>query len=124
MFDTAKKILTIKNWELPSTTPGTPATLATDVSLDNNAKPFEVYKPGDTPWIAASAGTTGVGAQFNATYLMVRVHFKATAGEVTQRFDNVFTTQNIGEETDLDGKDDNPELIDPTLQQCSTVGRP
>ncbi|BCJ42119.1 hypothetical protein GCM10010168_65030 [Actinoplanes ianthinogenes] len=123
LFDTAKKILTIRNWDLGGT-PGTPATLATDVSLDNGAKPFEVYKPGDSPWKTASAGTTGVGTQFTLNYLMTRVHFNVVVGSVTQRFDNGFTTQNIGEETDLDGYGDNPDLIDPTLQQCSNVGRP
>ncbi|GAA2856798.1 hypothetical protein Acy02nite_65940 [Actinoplanes cyaneus] len=123
LFDTDKKVLTMRSWDLGSTPPAA-STLATDVALDGTPKPFEVYLPGDAPWKTASAGTTGVGTQFTAKYLMVRVHFKVTAGDVTQRFDNAFTTQNIGEENDLDGKDDNPEKIDVTLQQCSNVGRP
>jgi prepilin-type N-terminal cleavage/methylation domain-containing protein len=124
LFDTDKKILTMRSWDLGGTL-NAASTLATDVALvDTTAKPFEVYLPGDAPWKTASAGTTGVGTQFTAKYLMVRVHFKVTAGDITQRFDNAFTTQNIGEENDLDGKDDNPEKIDVTLQQCSNVGRP
>ncbi|MFI1992264.1 type II secretion system protein J [Actinoplanes sp. NPDC020271] len=123
LFDTDKKILTMRNWNLGGT-PDAASTLATDVALDGTAKPFEVYLPGDAPWKTASAGTTGVGTQFTAKYLMVRVHFKVTSGDVTQRFDSDFTTQNIGEANDLDGKDDDPDKIDPTLQQCSNVGRP
>ncbi|WP_155123707.1 MULTISPECIES: type II secretion system protein J [unclassified Actinoplanes] len=122
MFDPVKKTLTMATWDLPGTTPGTPATLATDVVLDAGATtPFAVVKPGDTPFVTASAGTVGVGPQFNANYLMVRIRFQAKVGDAVQRFDNSFTSQNITDENDGDTSAD--PVPDPD-RNCSNVGRP
>jgi hypothetical protein len=121
LFDTARKVLTMTSWELGAAQ-GQPATLATEVlAEDGGVAPFQVILPGD-PFAGGSSGA-GVGTEFLANYLMVRIRFKVTVGEVTQRFDSTFTSQNIDEETDRDGYDDNPELIDLTLEQCK-VGRP
>ncbi|WIM95175.1 prepilin-type N-terminal cleavage/methylation domain-containing protein [Actinoplanes oblitus] len=114
MFDPTQKSLAMYSWELPGTKPALPANLATDVALEDGAtSPFLVSKPG-LPAAAASPGTTGLGSEFNNTYLMVRIRFKVKVGDVVQRFDNVFTSQNVYKDAVQDQ--------DPSA--CANAGRP
>jgi prepilin-type N-terminal cleavage/methylation domain-containing protein len=91
--------LTLASWTLPSDTPGTPTTIATDLSRSGTTDPFTLYAAGAEPYATASAGTAGVGAHFAPEHHQVRLRFDARAGRVTIPLDVVFTAQNTNRNT-------------------------
>jgi prepilin-type N-terminal cleavage/methylation domain-containing protein len=114
-FDLLNKSLRLVSWDLPGTNSGVaPATLATNLLLDNGARPFTVYEPGTgTAGRPLPAGT--VLAPDNK-YSMVQLHFKVQVGKVVQPVDNIFASQNITSDTVAD---------DATDKRCSELaGRP
>ncbi len=94
-------VITLASWTLPSTTPGTPTTLATDLSLTGAVAPFTLYPAGTVPYASASAGVSGVGRNFAPEHAQVRLRFNAAVGGVTLPFDDIFTAQNTTRLTSL-----------------------
>jgi prepilin-type N-terminal cleavage/methylation domain-containing protein len=94
-------VITLANWTLPSTTPGTPTTLATDLSLIGTTPPFTLYLAGTIPYASAGAGVSGVGRNFAPEHAQVRLQFNAAVGRVILPFDDIFTAQNTTRLTSL-----------------------
>jgi prepilin-type N-terminal cleavage/methylation domain-containing protein len=111
-FDVANKSLRLGSWELPSTNTGVaPATIATNVFLDNGARPFTVYQPGPAP----NPIPVGVVPAPNNKYSVTQLSFKVTVGKVVQPVNNVFTSQNITGDT----------ISSEKLEKgCRSAGRP
>ena len=95
--------LTLASWTAPGA-PGTPAVIASELSLIPGVKPFQLYAPGDTPYASMSPGTAGVGTKYTAEFDQVRLRFNAVYGDVTLPFDTLFTAENTNRNT----SDDNP----------------
>jgi type II secretory pathway pseudopilin PulG len=87
-------VLTTASWNLPSTTPGTPATIGSNLSLTGTTAPFTVYLPNSQPYATASAGTSGVGADYQLAHTQVRLRFTGQLGPTSLPFDVLFTAQN------------------------------
>ena len=94
-------VITVAGWTLPATTPGTPTTLATDLSLIGTTAPFTLYPAGSIPYASAGAGVSGVGRNFAPEHAQVRLRFNAAVGRVTLPFDDIFTAQNTTRLTSL-----------------------
>ena len=94
-------VITLAAWTPPSTTPGTPTTLATDLSLIGTTAPFTLYPAGTIPYASAGAAVSGVGRNFAPEHAQVRLQFNAAVGRVTLPFDDVFTAQNTTRLTSL-----------------------
>lgn len=94
-------VITLAGWTLPSTTPGTPTTLATDLSLITGVAPFALYLAGTVPYASAAAGVSGVGRNFAPEHAQFRLQFNAAVGRVTLPFDDIFTAQNTTRLTSL-----------------------
>jgi len=103
-------VLSLASWTLPGTTPGTPTTIATGLSLVSGAAPFTIYATNSYPYASASAGTAGVGKLFAPEHTQVRVQLIGRSGRTSLRFDTVFTAQNTNGNTS-------------SLNDCS-MGRP
>jgi prepilin-type N-terminal cleavage/methylation domain-containing protein len=92
-------VLTLAAWTLPGTTPGTPTTLATDLTLIGSTAPFTVHPANTKPYSSASPGSAGVGRNFTPDHGQVRLRFNAQSGKVTLPFDVIFTAQNTDRNT-------------------------
>ncbi|MEU4423032.1 prepilin-type N-terminal cleavage/methylation domain-containing protein [Actinoplanes sp. NPDC024001] len=95
IFDTANGALRLASWDLPSTKPGPPVTLAAKAKLDGGADPFTLQLPNKAPYTGANAVNAGVGTEFSNYFEMVRIRFEVQDGTVLLPFDSVFTSQNI-----------------------------
>jgi hypothetical protein len=88
-------VVTRAEWALPDTTPGTPQTIATDLSLTGSTPPFTVYAPGDKPYsLAPTPNTNGVGRNYELEFYQVRLRFSGHVGKVDLPLDVLFTAQN------------------------------
>jgi prepilin-type N-terminal cleavage/methylation domain-containing protein len=103
-------VLTLASWALPGTTPGTPTTIATGLSVNGSIPPFTVYAAGSKPYASASADISGVGRGFSPEHAQVRLQFLAVQGRTSLPYDVIFTAQNNTGNT-------------PALNDCSK-GRP
>jgi len=92
-------VLTVASWTPPSSTPGVPAAIASELGVPAGTQPFTLYNPGQQPYATASPGTGGVGKLYVPEYSQVRVQLTATVGNVTLPFDTVFTAQNTSRNT-------------------------
>ncbi|MEU4690881.1 prepilin-type N-terminal cleavage/methylation domain-containing protein [Actinoplanes sp. NPDC023714] len=110
--------LTLATWNPTATTkPGTPMTIATDLTLSTGVDPFTVILPGDTPYATADAGTTGTGTGYVPQHSQLRLRVTAKYATVTMPVDMLFTAQNT---TSYNVFGNNRELLD---NDCSK-GRP
>jgi type II secretory pathway pseudopilin PulG len=91
--------LTKLTWVLPSTTPGTPQTIASDLAQTGSTPPFTVYLPGNRPYASASPGTSGMGANYELEHSQVRLRFSGHVGNVDLPLDVLFTAQNTNRNT-------------------------
>ena len=103
-------VLTKLSWVLPSTTPGTPQVIASDLAQTGTTPPFTVYVPGNKPYASAGPGTSGVGASYELEHSQVRLRFSGHVGKVDLPLDVLFTAQNTNRNT-------------PAANDCS-MGRP
>ncbi|MCO8269127.1 prepilin-type N-terminal cleavage/methylation domain-containing protein [Actinoplanes sp. TRM 88003] len=87
-------VLTMATWNLPSTTPGAPATIGTDLVQTSGIAPFTVYLPNSQPFATASPGTTGVGNDYQLAHTQVRLRFTGQIGVTSLPFDVLFTALN------------------------------
>ncbi|WP_433831201.1 prepilin-type N-terminal cleavage/methylation domain-containing protein [Actinoplanes sp. CA-015351] len=111
-------VLTLASWDSTKTsTPGTPATIATDLTLTGTQDPFTIILPGDSPNASASPGTAGTGTGYVPQHSQLRLRFTAKYGTTTMPVDVLFTAQNT---TSYNVFGNNRELLD---NDCSK-GRP
>jgi prepilin-type N-terminal cleavage/methylation domain-containing protein len=109
VFDNGR--LTLASWTLPGTTPGTPTTIASNLSLIPSTPPFTVYAADPNVRASTSPGPVpGMGADFEPEHTQVRLRFNGTVGTTTLAMDVMFTAQNNNRST-------------PLLNDCSE-GRP
>ncbi|MFF5288315.1 hypothetical protein [Paractinoplanes globisporus] len=92
-------VLTRAVWTLPGTTPGTPQTIATNLTLTGSTPPFTVYVPGNKPYAGASPGLSGVGPSYELEHSQVRLRFSGTVGTTNLPLDVLFTAQNTNRNT-------------------------
>jgi len=92
-------VLTKLTWTLPSTTPGSPQAIASDLAQTGATPPFTVYLPGNKPYASASPGTSGVGASYELEHSQVRLRFSGHVGNVDLPLDVLFTAQNTNRNT-------------------------
>lgn len=92
-------VLYLASWTLPATTPGTPAAIASDVTVDSGVDPFVLYTAGARPFASASPGTAGMGTEYEIEHQQVRLRFTVRVGTVSLPFDSVFTAQNTSRGT-------------------------
>ncbi|BBH68358.1 hypothetical protein ACTI_50430 [Actinoplanes sp. OR16] len=110
--------LTLAAWDpAKGTTPGTPQTIATGLTLTGTLAPFTVILPGDSPYASASPGTVGTGTGYVPQHSQLRMRFTAKYATVTMPVDVLFTAQNT---TSYNVFGNNRELLD---NDCSK-GRP
>ncbi|GIE98626.1 PulJ/GspJ family protein [Paractinoplanes rishiriensis] len=103
--------LTLASWTLPGTTPGTPTTIASNLSPIPSTAPFTVYAADPDVRASASPGPVpGMGAGFEPEHTQIRMRFNGTVGTTTLPMDVMFTAQNNNRAT-------------PLLNDCSQ-GRP
>lgn len=88
-------VLTLASWNSANTnTPGTPSTIATDLTLTGTTDPFTVIWPGDSPYATASPGTTGTGTGYVPQHSQIRLRFTSKYANTTMPVDELFTAQN------------------------------
>ena len=87
-------VLTMASWNLPSTTPGTPTTIGTNLTPTGATDPFTVYLPNSQPFASASPGTAGVGNDYQLAHTQVRIRLTGALGPTSLPFDVLFTAQN------------------------------
>ncbi|GLY05560.1 prepilin-type N-terminal cleavage/methylation domain-containing protein [Actinoplanes sp. NBRC 101535] len=87
-------VLSLATWSLPSTTPGTPSTIASEITVTAGVAPFTLYATGSFPYASASPNTAGVGRNFSPERQQVRFRFSAKVGTVTVPLDVVFSALN------------------------------
>ncbi|MBB2946605.1 prepilin-type N-terminal cleavage/methylation domain-containing protein [Actinoplanes lutulentus] len=111
-------VLTLASWNPTLTsTPETPTTIATDLTLTGTQDPFTIILPGDSPNSSASPGTAGTGTGYVPQHSQLRLRFTAKYATVTMPVDVLFTAQNT---TSYNVFGNNRELLD---NDCSK-GRP
>jgi prepilin-type N-terminal cleavage/methylation domain-containing protein len=97
-------VLSVADWTLPGTTPGTPVPLVSGVTVVSGVDPFTISPAGTKTYTSASPGT-GMGTDYELEFQQVRLRFMVQAGTVALPFDSVFTAQNISRKsTDSDCK--------------------
>jgi prepilin-type N-terminal cleavage/methylation domain-containing protein len=97
-------ILSLAEWTLPGTTPGTHRPFVNGVTVLSGVAPFTISPAGTKTYASAGPGA-GMGADYEIEFQQVRVRFAVKAGTVTLPFDSVFTAQNISRKsTDSDCK--------------------
>ncbi|MBU2664643.1 prepilin-type N-terminal cleavage/methylation domain-containing protein [Actinoplanes bogorensis] len=87
-------VLTTASWTLPSTTPGTPTTIGTNLALTGTTAPFTVYLPNSQPYLSASPGVSGVGRNYRLDHSQVRLRLTGKVGVTALPLDVLFTAQN------------------------------
>ena len=92
-------VLTKLTWVLPSTTPGTPQVIASDLAQTGTTAPFTVYLPGNRPYASASPTSSGVGRNYELEHSQVRLRFSGHVGKVDLPLDVLFTAQNTNRNT-------------------------
>ena len=92
-------VLTKMSWVLPSTTPGTPQVIASDLAQTGTTAPFTVYAPGNRPYASAGPTSSGVGRSYELEHSQVRLRFSGHVGKVDLPLDVLFTAQNTNRNT-------------------------
>ena len=103
-------IVTLYSWTLPSSTPGNPQVLGSNLTLTSGYRPFQLVSAHTYPYATAAPGTAGVGPSFYPDHAMLRVRVNAVSGRTTVPFDALFTAENTSDNT-------------PPINLCS-AGRP
>ena len=87
-------VLTTASWTLPSATPGSPTTIASNLVVTGTTAPFTVYLPNSLPYASASPGVSGVGRDYQLAHSQVRLRFTGKVGVTSLPLDVLFTAQN------------------------------
>lgn len=95
----ADGVLTRRTWTLPSTSPGNPVKIATDLAPTGTTPPFTVYAPGERPYASATPNTAGVGAEYELEHAQVRLRFTGKVGTTSLPLDVLFTARNTNRNT-------------------------